>query len=65
MNPRDPRDEVGDLSDLATITDRQLQPGTAVGRDAWLTLWPEDKPEVGTAQYVVVNGNRRLAAAIE
>ncbi len=64
-NPRNPRDEIGDLSDLATITDRQLQPGTAVSRDAWLKLWPEDKPEIGTAQYVVVNGNRRLAAAVK
>jgi ParB family transcriptional regulator, chromosome partitioning protein len=62
-NPRNPRDEVGDLSDLATITDRQLQPGTAVSRDAWLKLWPEDENEIGAAQYVVVNGNRRLAAA--
>lgn len=64
-NPRNPRDEVGDLSDLATITDRQLQPGTAVSRTAWLKLWPEDKTEIGTAQYVVVNGNRRLAAAVK
>jgi len=64
-NPRNPRDEVGDLSDLATITDRQLQPGTAVSRDAWLKLWPEDEDELGPAQYIVVNGNRRLAAASE
>ncbi|TCN53565.1 ParB family chromosome partitioning protein [Rhodococcus sp. SMB37] len=64
-NPRNPRDEVGDLSDLATITDRQLQPGTAVSRAAWLKLWPEDETEIGTAQYVVVNGNRRLAAAVK
>lgn len=62
-NPRNPRDEVGDLSDLATITDRQLQPGTAVSRAAWLKLWPEDEDEIGPAQYIVVNGNRRLAAA--
>ena len=62
-NPRNPRDEVGDLSDLATIADRQLQPGTAVSRAAWLKLWPEDEAEIGPAQYVMVNGNRRLAAA--
>ncbi|MFF0818060.1 ParB/RepB/Spo0J family partition protein [Rhodococcus sp. NPDC003318] len=62
-NPRNPRDEVGDLSDLSTIVDRQLQPGTAVSRAAWLNLWPGDEDEIGDAKYVVVNGNRRLAAA--
>ncbi|WP_458682545.1 ParB/RepB/Spo0J family partition protein [Prescottella equi] len=62
-NPRNPRDDVGDLSDLSTIADRQLQPGTAVSRRAWLTLWPEDTDSIGNAKYVVVNGNRRLAAA--
>lgn len=64
-NPRNPRDEVGDLSDLATIADRQLQPGTAVSRASWLKLWPEDESEIGAARYIVVNGNRRLAAAIK
>jgi len=62
-NPRNPRDEIGDLSDLATITERQLQPGTVVSRAAWLKLWPEDEDEIGSAKYIVVNGNRRLAAA--
>ncbi|WP_413768773.1 ParB/RepB/Spo0J family partition protein [Rhodococcus pyridinivorans] len=62
-NPRNPRDELGDLSDLATIADRQLQPGTVVSRTAWLKLWPEDEDDLGAAQYIVVNGNRRLAAA--
>ncbi|MFX1760917.1 chromosome partitioning protein parb [Rhodococcus gordoniae] len=62
-NPRNPRDELGDLSDLATIVDRQLQPGTVVSRAAWLKLWPEDEDDIGTAEYIVVNGNRRLAAA--
>ncbi|GBF17720.1 chromosome-partitioning protein ParB [Rhodococcus sp. Br-6] len=62
-NPRNPRDDVGDLSDLSTIAERQLQPGTAVSRHAWLALWPDDKDSIGNAKYVVVNGNRRLAAA--
>jgi ParB/RepB/Spo0J family partition protein len=62
-NPRNPRDELGDLSDLATIVDRQLQPGTVVSRSAWLKLWPEDADDLGAARYIVVNGNRRLAAA--
>ncbi|WJJ14638.1 peptide transporter (plasmid) [Prescottella equi] len=62
-NPRNPRDDVGDLSDLSTIAERQLQPGTAVSRRAWLALWPDDTDSIGAAKYIVVNGNRRLAAA--
>ncbi len=64
-NPRNPRDDVGDLSDLSTIAERQLQPGTVVSRAAWLKLWPEDEAGIGAAKYVVVNGNRRLAAAVK
>ncbi|MGJ0119908.1 ParB/RepB/Spo0J family partition protein [Williamsia sp. MIQD14] len=61
-NPRNPRNEVGNLEDLATIADRQLQPGTVVTRAAWLALWPEDAAQLGAARWVVVNGCRRLAA---
>ncbi|MDH6285029.1 ParB/RepB/Spo0J family partition protein [Prescottella agglutinans] len=64
-NPRNPRDDVGDLSDLTTIAERQLQPGTVVSRRAWLELWPEDTDSIGGAKYIVVNGNRRLAAAVK
>jgi ParB family chromosome partitioning protein len=62
-NPRNPRQFVGNLEDLATIKDRQLQPGTAISRRAWLKLWPDDELTLGDAKLVVVNGNRRLAAA--
>lgn len=62
-NPRNPRQFVGNLEDLASIKDRQLQPGTAISRRAWLKLWPEDGETLGDAKFVVVNGNRRLAAA--
>ncbi|WP_328856639.1 ParB/RepB/Spo0J family partition protein [Williamsia herbipolensis] len=61
-NPRNPRAEVGNLEDLATIADRQLQPGTVVSRASWLALWPEDASQLGAARWVVVNGCRRLAA---
>ncbi|WP_420835208.1 ParB/RepB/Spo0J family partition protein [Williamsia herbipolensis] len=61
-NPRNPRAAVGNLEDLATIADRQLQPGTVVTRSAWLTLWPDDASQLGAARWVVVNGCRRLAA---
>jgi ParB family chromosome partitioning protein len=61
-NPRNPRDGVGDLTNLASIVDIQLQPAVAVTRAAYLKLYPEDTI---TAKYVVVNGCRRLAAAHE
>lgn len=64
-SPRNPRHAIQNLDDLASIKDRQLQPGTVVSRRAWLSLWPEDEDALGDAKYVVVNGNRRLAAARE
>lgn len=64
-NPRNPRDELKNLEDLATIVDRQLQPLSVVSRKAWLVLYPGDDTDIGEAEYVVVNGNRRLAAARE
>ncbi|MFZ2173935.1 MAG: ParB N-terminal domain-containing protein [Rhodococcus sp. (in: high G+C Gram-positive bacteria)] len=62
-NPHNPRDRIGNLEDLSTIVDQQLQPGTAVTRGAWLRVYPDDVIEIGEAEYVVVNGCRRLAAA--
>lgn len=59
-NPRNPRDDVGDLADLESIADMQLQPAVAVTKAAYLKLYPKDSI---TAKYVVVNGCRRLAAA--
>ncbi|WP_181724226.1 ParB/RepB/Spo0J family partition protein [Nocardia gipuzkoensis] len=62
-NPRNPRQDVGDLSDLESIRDRQLQPALVVARDNYLALYPEDESSVGDALWVVINGCRRLAAA--
>lgn len=64
-NPRNPRRRIGDLSDLATIAERQLQPGVAVTKTTWLKIFPADEKLIGTARYIVVNGNRRLAASRE
>lgn len=64
-NPRNPRRRIGDLSDLATIGERQLQPGVAVTKTTWLKIFPADEKLIGTARYIVVNGNRRLAASKE
>ena len=62
-NPRNPRTSVGDLGDLESIKDRQLQPAVVVSRTAWLNLYPDDVAALGDAKWIVVNGCRRLAAA--
>ncbi len=59
-NPHNPRDSVGDLSELASIAEFQLQPVVAVSRQAFVSLYPE---ATVTARWVVILGNRRLAAA--
>lgn len=64
-NPRNPRRRIGDLSDLATIAERQLQPGVAVTKTTWLKIFPADEKLIGAARYIIVNGNRRLAASKE
>ncbi|MFC9553675.1 ParB/RepB/Spo0J family partition protein [Rhodococcus sp. NPDC056960] len=62
-NPRNPREDLGDLKDLVSITRTQLQPALVVTRDAYLRLYPEDESTIGLARWVVINGCRRLAAA--
>ncbi len=59
-NPRNPRDDVGDLDNLASIADMQLQPALVVTKSAYRKLYPDDDI---SARYVVINGCRRLAAA--
>jgi ParB family chromosome partitioning protein len=59
-NPHNPRDDLGDLADLESIADMQLQPAVVVTRAAYLKLYPQDAI---TARFVVINGCRRLAAA--
>ncbi|ART73314.1 peptide transporter [Mycobacterium dioxanotrophicus] len=59
-NPHNPRDSVGDLAELASIAEFQLQPVVAVTRQAFLSLYPD---AALTARWVVILGNRRLAAA--
>lgn len=59
-NPHNPRDSVGDLDELASIVDFQLQPVVAVTRAAYEKLYPGEKI---AARWIVIIGNRRLAAA--
>jgi ParB family chromosome partitioning protein len=42
---------------------RQLQPVVVVGRADYLRLWPEHEAQIGEADYVLVNGERRVRAA--
>jgi len=59
-NPRNPRDDLSNLGDLASIAEMQLQPAVVVSRAAYLRLYPQDTI---AAPWVVINGCRRLAAA--
>lgn len=59
-NPHNPRTSLGDLEDLASIADVQLQPVVVVTRGAFNRIYPDTKI---TARWVVIIGNRRLAAA--
>ncbi|MEU9417967.1 ParB/RepB/Spo0J family partition protein [Streptomyces sp. NPDC048272] len=64
-NPYNPREELRAVEDLAdSLTSRGvIQPLTVVTRQAFLAAHPGQEDKVGTAAYIVVDGNRRLAAA--
>ncbi|MGW4635535.1 ParB/RepB/Spo0J family partition protein [Nocardia sp. NPDC004415] len=62
-NPHNPRIDLGDLAELASIAELQLQPALVITRAAYLRLYPEDEALIGKARWIVVNGCRRLAAA--
>lgn len=59
-NPHNPRDSLGDLDDLRSIVEMQLQPVVAVTRSAFQQIYPDSNI---AARWVVIIGNRRLAAA--
>lgn len=59
-NPHNPRDSIGDLDELASIVQFQLQPVVVITRGAFHALYPETAV---SARWVVILGNRRLAAA--
>ena len=60
-NPYNPRDSVGDLEELASIVEFQLQPVVVVTRGAFQSIYPQATKI--SARWVVIIGNRRLAAA--
>ncbi|MFE5560311.1 ParB/RepB/Spo0J family partition protein [Streptomyces sp. NPDC056544] len=64
-NPYNPREELKSVDDLAdSLTARGvIQPLTVVTRQAFLTAHPGHEDRLGEAAYIVVDGNRRLAAS--
>ncbi|MFI7352213.1 ParB/RepB/Spo0J family partition protein [Streptomyces sp. NPDC049936] len=64
-NPFNPRDEYTDIEETAeSLRVRgQVQPVTVVRRAAFLGAHSDQEEQIGTADYVVIDGNRRLKAA--
>lgn len=64
-NPFNPRADLGDLQETAdSLLERgQIQPLTIITRQAFLEAHPDQVTTLGTASFVVLDGNRRLAAA--
>ncbi|MFB6807602.1 ParB/RepB/Spo0J family partition protein [Streptomyces sp. NPDC056387] len=64
-NPFNPREELTDLEETAeSLRDRgQIQPIAVVRAAAFLAVHGDQAEAIGNAAYVVVDGNRRLAAA--
>ncbi|MEV7082437.1 ParB/RepB/Spo0J family partition protein [Streptomyces sp. NPDC093516] len=65
-NPFNPRDELTEIEETAESlrAKGQIQPVTVVRRAAFLGAYPGQEGELGEeAEYVVIDGNRRLAAA--
>ncbi|MEU9313413.1 ParB/RepB/Spo0J family partition protein [Streptomyces sp. NPDC048256] len=65
-NPFNPRDELTEIEETAEslLAKGQIQPVTVVRRAAFLSAHPGQEEALGEdAEYVVIDGNRRLAAA--
>lgn len=66
-NPRNPRygDDDPEVTELAGTLARvgQLQPALVVSLEQYLGVFPEQRPVMGEQPWVVIVGNRRLAAA--
>ncbi|MDU9001692.1 ParB/RepB/Spo0J family partition protein [Streptomyces mirabilis] len=64
-NPFNPREELTNLEETADSlrAKGQIQPVTVARRAAFLTAHPGQDDALGEAEYVVIDGNRRLASA--
>lgn len=65
--PLNPRTNFGTADSLAELGEsmrkRQLQPVVVVSRASYLKLFPEHADTVGSASYVIANGERRYRGA--
>ncbi|GEK04497.1 ParB/RepB/Spo0J family partition protein [Streptomyces sp. 1-11] len=64
-NPYNPRATLASIEEMAdSLTSKGIiQPLTIVTRDAFLAAHPNHTQDLASAEYVVVDGNRRLAGA--
>ncbi|MEU9237131.1 ParB/RepB/Spo0J family partition protein [Streptomyces subrutilus] len=64
-NPFNPRDELTEIEETAaSLRERgQIQPVAVVRTAAFLAIHADQAEQIGEAEYVVIDGNRRLAAA--
>ncbi|MEV0449852.1 ParB/RepB/Spo0J family partition protein [Streptomyces sp. NPDC050600] len=64
-NPFNPREELTEIDETAaSLREKgQIQPVTVVRRAAFLAAHPGQEETLGEAEYVVIDGNRRLKAA--
>lgn len=64
FNPRRNFGTDEDLRDFGEkLKKEQLQPAVVVSRAGYLKLWPDEADRVGTASYVIANGERRYRAS--
>ncbi len=65
--PLNPRRNFGSDDDLTRFGEElrqaQLAACVVVSRTAYLALWPEHEPHIGSAEFVLVNGERRYRSA--
>jgi ParB family chromosome partitioning protein len=62
FNPREALTAVEEVADSLRVRG-QVQPLTVVHREVFLRAHPGQEDQLGSADYVVIDGNRRLAAA--
>lgn len=65
FNPRRNFGTEDDLREFGLkLKKKQLQPAVAVTRDAYLELWSEEADSLGSAKYVIANGERRYRGSL-
>ncbi|MEU8717902.1 ParB/RepB/Spo0J family partition protein [Streptomyces sp. NPDC048663] len=66
--PLNPRRNFGTEQDLTRFGEElrqaQLAACVAVTRDAYLALWPDHAERIGSAEHVLINGERRYRSAL-